>query len=584
MDPFSPILDQPQVIDQDELDPEATYQLANQDVVFTVDANTDLLDLFWPWADEFYARRIQLRISSPPDDEPLMKMATRYYPGYQESILGSEGVIVSKRLAVPLGSNYDRSVLWMLECQAEGDRLLRLEVEIDWGQPLTQRMVDGLLVAQMNPGRAQGIYAQHNADSTRVFGNPYGRPSAVELSDEGRALLIYYVLVNGIVEVPLVLTISDVGEQVAWNGFLSLRDAERAFEQAGEAWSRVVKTGRLWTSDPRLNRALQVGRLTALRHVQRLRTGLAPSDRRVESVPGLVRCLDAHDLVLSRNLLAHLRRVAERSQGRLPTILPLRAKEAPADPGLAVTATNRAYLAALHGHIQRHGPHPVLADHYEAVQVCVEALILLRRELQEDGPRLADVAVALQWATQLASWQGDSVNAARWESEAQEYSRLARATGVSTLAQPPFPLDDWVEATGWQMSARAPWHFSCPEAGIALAGAAIWQGCGLRWQGERLAVSPTAHNSWTWWALLEMPWQEGSLSLVWDGEVLYATGPVESEYPVVPCGRIRALGAGEFDFDLQFEITPAPSNGESPTGSPIHFRPHFDRPTGQRNQ
>ncbi len=196
MNPFDPILDQPQVVDFGDLDPGATYRLANQELFCNADAATDLRDLRWPWADALYARRIQVHVSDPHDDE-LMVMATRFYPGYQEVILGSEGMIVSKRLLVPFGSGYDRAVGWLLECQAEGDRLLRLEVDIDWGEPLEQRMVDGLLVAQRNPGQARGIYAQQNAESTRVFGNPHGLPSHIELGDDGKAHLVYYVLVNG---------------------------------------------------------------------------------------------------------------------------------------------------------------------------------------------------------------------------------------------------------------------------------------------------------------------------------------------------------------------------------------------------
>lgn len=108
-----------------------------------------------------------------------MPMVTRFFPGHQELILGTEGVIVSKRVAVPRQSDHDRSVLWLLDCQAEGDRLLRLEVTIDWGEPLTQRIVDGLLVAQRNPGPARGIYQQSNADLTCVFGNPQARPDQI---------------------------------------------------------------------------------------------------------------------------------------------------------------------------------------------------------------------------------------------------------------------------------------------------------------------------------------------------------------------------------------------------------------------
>ena len=215
MDPYDPILDQPQVIEFDEIPGPARYRLANQDLYFDADANSDLFDLHWPWADSLYARSIRMRIRDP-QGEDLMTLVTRYYAGYQETILGNEGMIISKRLAAPLGSHYDRAILWMLECQAEGDRLLRLDIEIDWGEPLTQRIVDGLLVAQSNPRQAQGIYKQRNADKTCVMGNPQSRPSAYEFDEQGRALLTYYVLVNGIVDVPVILTVSDVGEQVAW--------------------------------------------------------------------------------------------------------------------------------------------------------------------------------------------------------------------------------------------------------------------------------------------------------------------------------------------------------------------------------
>ena len=68
MDAFDPILDQPQSIDREHLAASATYRLANQDLRFRADANTDLLDLDWPWAGELYARRIQMRLSAPRAD------------------------------------------------------------------------------------------------------------------------------------------------------------------------------------------------------------------------------------------------------------------------------------------------------------------------------------------------------------------------------------------------------------------------------------------------------------------------------------------------------------------------------------
>ena len=55
-----------------------------------------------------------------------LPLAVQLYPGYQETIYGVEGVIVSKRIFAPLDSYYDRSLLWMMEAQAEGDRLIQI--------------------------------------------------------------------------------------------------------------------------------------------------------------------------------------------------------------------------------------------------------------------------------------------------------------------------------------------------------------------------------------------------------------------------------------------------------------------------
>ena len=281
----------------------------------------------------------------------LTPLAVRFFPGHQETIAGSEGVIVTRRLVVPHKSADDRALLWLLELQAEGDRVVQMVLDVDWGEPLAQRIVDGLLVAQRNPQPARGVYAQSNAESTRVLGNPHGRPDEIHLDDPQRARLVYHVLVNGIVEVPLILTLSDVGEQVAWSGFLSLRDAEPVFDASSQNWQRRLQIGRLWTPEPELNRAVEVGRLAAIRHVQRLRTGLAPTDRTVTRIPALVDAWDGLDPVQSRNLLAHLRRVAEATEGRLPEQLPFEPKQPAPDPGREILGTNAAYLRALRSHL-----------------------------------------------------------------------------------------------------------------------------------------------------------------------------------------------------------------------------------------
>jgi hypothetical protein len=554
---MNPILDQPQTIEHAQLHPALAYQLANQELTFQVNAQTDLTELFWPWADAVYARYIRLRVVALRDD-PLTPLVTRFYPGYQEEILGNEGMIVSKRLAAPRNSPYDRSVLWTLECQAEGDRLLRLEIDIDWGEPLTQRLVDGLLVAQRNPGPAQGIYDQSNAESTRVFGNPFGRPDVAELDDPQRARLVYHVLVNGTVEVPLLLTVSDVGEQVAWNGFLGLRDTERAFELSVKAWNDLLKAGRVWTPDAALNQAIQASKIEAARRVQRLRSGVAPTDRDVRHLPALIGTLDLFDVTGSRNLLAHVRRVAERSNGRLPRQLPILSSDALPDPGAAVAQTNRAYLLALYEHLRHHFSAELLAEHYRAVQACAEALIHYRWQVPigDDAATLVALGATLRRALGLALHQLDSVNTVRWESEACELERQAEAlTGVNPhdLAAP-VPLAGWRATSEWQPSIDQPWHFDDPWEAVGLAGEAVWQGCGVRWERQQTVVEPAWPAAWPWWALLDLPLGEKRLSLLWDGETLHATQPVQSALPLQLHERISALRADEYDFDLHFEL------------------------------
>lgn len=177
-----PALDRPETLDYDDISPETRFLRANPEVRYQSDRNSDLHELHFPRQNRVYARSITLSLAAPiytsqgissQSVDDVLPLAVRLFPGYQETIYGAEGVIVSKRTYAPLGSADDRSVLWQLECQAEGDRLLQIAVEIDWGEPLEQRMVDGLLVAQSNPGQARGIHAQQNAESTREIGRAH---------------------------------------------------------------------------------------------------------------------------------------------------------------------------------------------------------------------------------------------------------------------------------------------------------------------------------------------------------------------------------------------------------------------------
>jgi hypothetical protein len=571
MPPISPVLDQPQSYDYELLPTGVIGRLANQDLYCSVDANSDASEVTWPWADAVYARRIQMTISDWQDG-PLVPLAVRCFPGHQETIAGAEGMIVTKRLITPWKSPDDKALIWLLECQAEGDRLLKLEIDIDWGEPLSQRIVDGLLLAQRNPEPARGIYAQSNAESTRVFGNPYGRPDEVHLEDPQRARLVYHVLVNGVVEVPLLLTISDVGEQVAWNGFLSLRDVEQIFDASSEAWNRLLRAGRLWTPDPAFNRAVHEGKLEAIRRVQRLRSGWSPSDAQVASVTALVDAWDAIDPAVSRNLLAHLRRLAEECGGSLPATLPplpASAKhkdEAPqtdaahAAEGVAaepdadsVLNSNGIYFAALAAHLRHHPDGELLAAHLPAVQLCAERLILLRVQEQagSTGWRMdrhaRRGAEALYCAADLARATNAHVDAARWESEAGYLSQAAMTT-----------VDGSADNGGAESTAGS-WRTS-----VQTAGTAIWSGCGIDYRDGELWVEPAWPSGGTWWALLGLPVANGKyLSLLWDGSTLHATQPIRSHLPISLCQRIQIHRTDEFDFEPYFELTRDSNEGDT---------------------
>ncbi len=511
-------LDAPQVCDFDLLSADFKYRLANHEVRLLADKQSDLEDLFWPWANAHYARAIRTRLTTM-QGEALVPVANRYYPGYQETIYGNEGLIISKRLVVPLHSADDRALFWSYECQAEGDSVFRLEVEIDWGEPLTQRMVDGLLVAQRNPRAKQGIYSQRNAESTRVFGNPHGRPDGVELDDAtGTARLIYHVLVNGIVDVSLLLTLSDVGEQVAWNAFLALRDTDQVFDRSNREWERLLQTARLWTPNPRINQMTQMGKREAIQCLVHLRSGWAPVDRDLMNMHPLVLAMDAIDPAQSRNLLAQLRRLALHSRGRIPTRIPLRSKDSLPRPGTALEMTNSVYLEALARHQMHHPEADFAADHNAAKELCLRALQAINKE-----PALLQAPSVMPWRT---------------------------------------PPD-------------APWHFSSAWAGVHYAGETVWTNCGISVANGEIVVAPTwpstlpqiKHSGavdaegWAWWALLDLPILHTSsppstkrLSLVWDGKTLHTTMPVRSTLPVTVHESIRALHTDELDFDLTFEF------------------------------
>ena len=225
------------------------------------------------------------------------------------------------------------------------------------------------------------------------------------------------------------------------------------------------------------------------------------------AVPALVRAWDAIDPAISRNLLAHVRRVAEQSEGRLPTFLPARPKETlPAVTSETLVANHASYLLALHQHWLAQGDQAWLKEQQAAIQLCAEALVRLRWE-DPQATQLATVqtsiAVSLQYAVELAEVVGDELNAVRWKSEVQVLARGGLPERVNAAGDGPWSR--WLAGTSRQAVEQQPWRFAPPAEGIGLAGDAVWMGCGLHWRASELWVEPAWPGAWGWWALLSLP-------------------------------------------------------------------------------
>jgi hypothetical protein len=159
----------------------------------------------------------------------------------------------------------------------------------------------------------------------------------------------------------------------------------------------------------------------------------------------------------------------------------------------------------------------------------------------------------LQTASRLALAAGSEGDAARWESEA---AWLAQTNGRASA--PPPPLEGWV-------------------AGVATAGTAVWEGCGVHYRAGELWVEPAWPRAGAWWALLGLPLANGQhLSLLWDGVTLHATLPVHSSLPLALCKRIQIHHTDEFDFDPYFELTPDPHTVDTDSQQAAQrFKPKF---------
>ncbi len=281
----------------DELATGASF--GNRKLFVETDARSNLLSVWSATDNQWYCGPVQFHFSVR--NEELNPMVTRFFPAYQETIFGTEGVVLSHRVFAPHASGYERAVCWLLEVQAEGPRLVEIAVDIQFqpavdaelatslalGQREKQievRLERGLVVAQTVPtyysrfDRTEG-----RSKEVRVFGSS-GPPTVHLLTAPGRAQLLYHVLVEGYYDLPFVLGLSPAGQQMAWHGFLALSEITSAFEETRKRVAEPLDRCRLYTPDPVINRGLQWAKLNVLRAQQRFRRGVTvfhtpPGDR-----------------------------------------------------------------------------------------------------------------------------------------------------------------------------------------------------------------------------------------------------------------------------------------------------------------
>lgn len=252
------------------------------------DARSNLLGAWSASDNQWYCGPLRFRFSV--QDTELEPMVTRFFPAYQETIYGTEGVVLSHRVFVPLASGYERAVCWLLEVQAEGPRLVEIAVDIQFSpvveagldealtfeqreKRIDVRLERGLTVAQTLPTYYSALdETLGRAKEVRVFGST-GPPTVHLYSEPGRAQLLYHVLVEGYYDLPYVLGVSPAGEQVAWHGFLALSEITAAFQDTQRRVERWLDRCQLYTPDPVINRGIQWAKVGLLRSQQRFRRG-----------------------------------------------------------------------------------------------------------------------------------------------------------------------------------------------------------------------------------------------------------------------------------------------------------------------
>lgn len=530
-----------------ELRKGGTY--ANPTVVAQTDPASNLVRLWSALENRTYcgAVRFQFRtfeLGRPADR--LQPMVTRFYPTYQETIYGTEGVIVAQRVFVPFRAGYSDAVCWLLDLQAEGHRLLQVDVDITWGSEkggasgVRQRYQDGLVVA-LDRGNTHGA---------RVFG-AHGAPTTYELVDGRRARLQYHILIEGYVHVPFILTIAPAGEQLAWNGFLALGEITLVFRDTVQQMGRALEAARVMVPAAPFNRGLEWARVTLMRSVRRGPEGLAlivaGADDRVDTVAcaRAAEALDWLDPTLSREVLDTLQRVAQGEQGGLAAAFDLHDGTHLGSPDTQATAAF-VHLAA----------HHAVVTGAEALTAARDAAERATAWLRARGAATGEVLHSLA----LLTGQAQDAPLPTWSplpTRETEPTRLGPALARVWAA--------WEERV--PASTTAPGEFG-PElrAGMAAAGIIDPADVEASQAGLRaasaflraalegvLGITPLANGTlrvhphppagWPWMAALNLPHRGRHVHMILHDGTLYTDHPVETALAHVLCDTISPLPA-----------------------------------------
>lgn len=446
----------------------------------------------------------------------LEPMVTIFYPTYQETIFGTEGVIVAQRVFVPYRAGYSEAVCWQLDLQTEGHRLLQIGVEIDWGGgetaiPLEQFYRDGLIVVKGGPSRG----------ATRVFG-ANGPPTLHEFSAGGNTQLIYHVLIEGYIDLPFMLTMAPSGEQLAWNGFLALSDLGLVFQDSNRQMNDILETAELLSPVPAFNRGLAWAKTQLMKGVRRGRMGIAFNPDSGRDICVTTSATAAHALAWwdaeeSVEILAKLRARAQTPEGGIAAHYDHYSGEQTAPPDVEATA---AYLSALRRHLLRGTDDGDLQASAQAASAWLESQPQsLPLPNPDPDPNLAKT-LSEMWDARERQPPGVT------ETTPGAFDSIYR-----TLRDDGHPIPEVQGKAQQTLTAAASYLILALETVAGLTPV----------DDQTLLFHPTLPSDWSWLTILDLPYGGRNLNCIYHDGMIYTVEGITSPLPLTRCHEITRL-------------------------------------------